>query len=371
MDDFRQATFIFLSSHTGASLGRVDRRLLRVMEALVEAGATVNFICSPDSPAGDAAAALGVEVAGYRLHKVNYVRTRSRLKKYLKRFNPVVAHSTGFEADVLLRMAAEDLPVKVVNTIHCASWPARRSPRTPRTLRKRLDGKTLPRVDVLAVDCSWLAEQLTESGISVKRLMLDLPSVDLARVRREIEHPEILPAEGPWIGYAGRLEPARGLETLVKAGHILTRRRPGVTVAIAGDGPARPEIARLTSAAPGYWLPGAVSSVPAVLDELDVCCFPSNVPGTPTSLLEAAALGRPIVAADVPGISDLFTDGEEIVLVPPDDPKALATAVERLLDDPAAAEGMGERARQRTVDCYSSVAAVRRYLDLYRELMAG
>jgi glycosyltransferase involved in cell wall biosynthesis len=120
-----------------------------------------------------------------------------------------------------------------------------------------------------------------------------------------------------------------------------------------------------------FWLPGKVASVPAVLARLDVCCFPSTGPGVPTSLLEAAALGRPIVASRVPGIEDLFEDGKEVLLVPPDDADALAEAVAALLADPECATSMGERARLRTVDEYGSYAAVARYLELYKQLMTG
>jgi glycosyltransferase involved in cell wall biosynthesis len=371
MDEFRHATFVFLSSRTGPAMGRIERRLLRVMAALVEEGATVNFICQPDSPAVAAAREAGANVAPYKLVKVNYLRTRSRLKKYLMRYNPVVAHSTGFEADVLLRMAAEDLPVKVVNSVHCAAWPRRRTSRSSATLRKRLDAKTLSRVDVLAADCSWLADQLADAGLDVRRVVLDPPSVDLARVRREADQNAEMPAgEHAWVGYAGRLERARGLETLVAARDRIAGDYPALRVAIAGDGPARQSLVRAARPSSAFWLPGKIPSVPAMLARLDVCCFPSTSPGVPTSLLEAAALGRPIVATAVPGVADLYRDGEEVVLVPPGDASALAEAVLGLLGDPERARRMGEAARLRTIDEYSLSGAVRRYLDLYRSLMA-
>ncbi|HEY3316913.1 MAG TPA: glycosyltransferase family 4 protein [Coriobacteriia bacterium] len=367
---FRGASFVFLSSRNGASLGRIERRLMKVMEALAEAGADVHFICPPDSPAVALARAAGADVAGYRLTKANYLRTRSRLRKFMLRYHPVVAHSTGFEADVLLRMAAEDLPVKVVNSVHCAAWPRKRTSRSSTTLRKRLDAKTFGRVDVLTADCAWIAEQLAEAGLRVRRVVIDPPSVDLARVYREAEQPLTLPpSKGRWVGYAGRLERTRGLGTLVEAYPRLEAAHPGVRVALAGEGAARAELKHI--AKPGvFWLPGNVVSVPAVLSHLDVCCFPSTSPGVPTSLLEAAALGRPIVASRVPGIADLYRDGREIVLVPPGDPEALAAAVAALLDDAGAAAEMGERARLRTVDEYGSSAAVHRYLRLYEKLLA-
>jgi glycosyltransferase involved in cell wall biosynthesis len=114
---------------------------------------------------------------------------------------------------------------------------------------------------------------------------------------------------------------------------------------------------------------GPVVSAPAVLASLDVCVFPVTEAGTPTSLLEAAALGQPIVASAVSGVADLFEDGAEISLVPPGDPAALARAVSRLLGEPERARQMGERARMRVIDEYSAAAAVERHLELYQRLM--
>ncbi len=374
MSEFSSSTFLFLSSHIGPSLGRVEQRLAKVMAALAARGAHVAFVCPPGSPAAGLARQSGASVIVYQLNRANYMRTRSRLRKYLKRYRPVVAHSTGFEADVLLRMAAEDLPVPIVNSIHCAGWPARRGPGTPRTLRRKLDAKTIGRVDVLTVDCADLTGRLAEAGIEVARVMMDYPSVDLAevRVRSELD-PDVHFVEGiSHVGYAGRLERSRGLETLIGAERLLTGHGRTVQVVIAGEGPARSDLVREAAGRSAITFSrGDVPSVPAVLARLDVSCFPSSVQGTPTTLLEAAALGRPIAASAVPGISDLFEPGKEIMLVPPGDPTALADAIGQLLDEPKNARRMGEAARLRTIDEYSAAAAVQRYLALYRELASG
>jgi len=158
------------------------------------------------------------------------------------------------------------------------------------------------------------------------------------------------------------------LETLVAAAPALRQRYPHIGIVIAGDGPARPSLE--AAAADGRIdLLGPVVSVPAVLASLDVCVFPMTQPGTPTSLLEAAALGQPIVASGVSGVNDLFDDGTEVALVPPSDAAALADAVSRLLDAPERARKMGELARMRVIDEYSASAAVERHLQRYEQMM--
>ena len=69
--------------------------------------------------------------------------------------------------------------------------------------------------------------------------------------------------------------------------------------------------------------------------------------------LEAAACGRPLVGSRVGGLLDSVADGRTGILVPPQDPDALADAIGQLLDDPARAEAMGRRARRRAVERFS------------------
>jgi starch synthase len=71
--------------------------------------------------------------------------------------------------------------------------------------------------------------------------------------------------------------------------------------------------------------------------------------------MEAMACGRPVVASDVPGVADLLAGGEKVggLVVPREDPRALATALGRLLDDRALAARLGEAARRRAVEHYS------------------
>ncbi len=367
---FRDTNILFVTSRSADTLGRVERRWLRVMAALIEQGATVFLICTPKAALEEPARRLGVTIAPYKLDKLNLVRTRSRMRKYLKRYGHVLAHSTGYEADVLLRWAAKDLPVKVASSATCGGWPPHGLGWLSTWVRRRLDRDTLPRVDAFFAGCAALVDRLQAAGLPAERIVLDPPGVDLSRVAREAAGPVTLPAGAPLVGYAGALEHDRGLLALVAAVPALRAAYPDVRVVIAGEGPAR---ARLLPAARDgrIELLGRVQSAPAVLSALDVCVFPVTADGTPTALLEAAALGRPIVASDVHGIADLFADGDEISLVRPGDASVLAEAVLALLAEPARAAGMGSRARMRVVDEYSSSAAVERHLQVYRRLIAA
>ena len=366
---FKDNTFLFITSRSaGGTLGRVERRWLRVMQALVERGATVLVICPLRAPIEDRARALGATIAPYRMDKRNLIRTRSRLRKYLKRYRPGLAHATGFHADLVLRWAARDLPVKVAVSLMCGKWPPRGKGSLNTRIRRWSDARTLKRVDAFFVDCTALTHLLTEAGVPPGRVVFDPPSVAIGRVADEATTPVARPRGRPLVGYAGALEHNRGLATLVAAAPLLRECYPGIAIVVAGDGPARASLQPAASDGRIEFM-GPVVSAPAVLASLDVCVFPVTEAGTPTSLLEAAALGQPIVASAVSGVADLFEDGAEISLVPPGDPAALARAVSRLLGEPERARQMGERARMRVIDEYSAAAAVERHLELYQRLM--
>ncbi|MHB1340741.1 MAG: glycosyltransferase family 4 protein [Coriobacteriia bacterium] len=370
MRTLRDHTIIFVTGKTGHTLGRIERRWLRVMEALVADGATVLVICALHAPIEDPARAVGATIAPIRLDKLNLIRTRSRMRKYIKRYRPPVAHSTGYEADVLLRWAAKDLPVKVVTSALCATWPPKGLGAIDTWFRRRLDRRSLSRIDAFLVDCEDLAERVVAAGVARDRVVLDPPSVAIARMAEESRAAVTLPVGSPVVGYAGALERNRGLPMLASLSLKLRECFPDARVVVAGEGPARAGI--VAAGRDGRLdLLGGVTSVPAVLAALDVCVYPVTEAGTPTSLLEAAALGRPIVASAVSGIADLFEDGVDLVLVPPNDSAALATAVIGLLEDPQRARSLGEHARHTVIDKYSSAAAVKRHLDLYRRLSAS
>jgi glycosyltransferase involved in cell wall biosynthesis len=113
---------------------------------------------------------------------------------------------------------------------------------------------------------------------------------------------------------------------------------------------------------------GIRRDVPALLDALDVATLSSDYEGSPLSVMEYMAAGKPIVSTRVGGVPELVEDGQEALLVEPRDPAALAEAIGRLLRNPAEAKRLGEAARNRQRREYSLDAMVRRIESLYEEL---
>ncbi len=138
------------------------------------------------------------------------------------------------------------------------------------------------------------------------------------------------------VGFVGRLLYDKGVATLIRAHEILNQRGVNIRTLIAGTpDPRNP--ASIPAAVLEKWrqcegvvLLGQVDDIRTVWAKAHVAVLPSLREGLPLSLLEAAACGRPIVATDVPGCREIARADVNALLVPPQDPEALADAIQRL-----------------------------------------
>jgi len=116
------------------------------------------------------------------------------------------------------------------------------------------------------------------------------------------------------------------------------------------------------------WL-GHVDNMPALYNTVDLVVLPSYREGLPKGLIEAAACGLPLVTTDVPGCREVVTDGHNGHLVPAKDADALAQAIARLHDDPAARLRMGAASRARALAEFDERIVIRETLAVYAELL--
>lgn len=164
----------------------------------------------------------------------------------------------------------------------------------------------------------------------------------------------------PLVLAVGRLHPQKGYDVLVDALPHLG----DVVVAVAGEGPLRPELER--QAPRIRWL-GSRDDVADLYAAADVVVLPSRWEARSLTAQEAMLAGRPLVATDVGGTASLVRDGA--VLVPPGDPVALGTAVRRLLDDPAEAAALAARATAVAASWPTEADTVAQVAALYAELL--
>ena len=152
------------------------------------------------------------------------------------------------------------------------------------------------------------------------------------------------------VGAVSRLSPEKGLEHLLRATRLLRDRGTDVDLLLAGDGPSRRSLEKLTqelALGDRVRFHGEIEhrAVRGVLQGLDIFAMPSTAEGFGVSAVEASATRLPVVASDVHGIPDVVLDGVTGVLVPPADPPALADAIARLAADASLRERMGDAGR--------------------------
>jgi glycosyltransferase involved in cell wall biosynthesis len=176
------------------------------------------------------------------------------------------------------------------------------------------------------------------------------------------------------IGCVARLEPEKGHMVLLEAFQRLLRRVPGVRLLLIGDGA---EFTTLTAAAHAWNLNGAVrflgtrNDVPELLATCDIIALPSFHEGLPMALLEAMAVGRPVVATSVGGVPAVVRHGETGLLVPPGDSQAMADALTTLVDDDGVRRRLVAKAFEVVQRTFSFDQTLERYEALYGTVLLG
>jgi glycosyltransferase involved in cell wall biosynthesis len=180
--------------------------------------------------------------------------------------------------------------------------------------------------------------------------------------------------EGPLVGVVARLQPEKGVANFLQAATRVSRIFPKASFLVIGDGPLREELLSLAERlgiSKRVRFLGYRTDSRALMGLMDVLVVPSLTEGSPLIVLEAMAAGIPVVASAVGGIPDQLRNGQEGILVPPDDPDALGEALGALLRDPAYARRLGETGRLRTENEFSHETLVRRIEVVYRAALDG
>ena len=236
-------------------------------------------------------------------------------------------------------------------------------------------GRVASRVDAHIILSPSLREAARPFLRSARRLEVIRPGIDLDRF-----DPAAVQAAGVRrlrgsasrvVGTVARLAEQKGIETLLDAMPRLLDAASDTRVLVVGDGPGRVALEarahRLGIAAAVDFL-GYRADVESIYAALDVMVMPSRHEGFGIAFVEAMAMGVPVVGTRVVGSVDAVQDGTTGLLVPPDDPAALAAAILRLFDDPQLWGRLVDEARRRVRAHCSREGMARRTEALYATL---
>ncbi|WKE65812.1 glycosyltransferase family 4 protein [Gallaecimonas kandeliae] len=167
------------------------------------------------------------------------------------------------------------------------------------------------------------------------------------------------------IGQVGRLLHHKGYQVSIEAARQLQATHPDWQFLFLGEGPEKETLEAQAQDLPNVAFLGHQSDIGNWLAALDLLIFPSLTEGMGSTILEAMQQKVPVIGSNAGGIPDIIEDGENGILVPPGDAKALAIAMEALLGDQAQCQRLVSHARK-TLARFSPQAIKQAYLDLYK-----
>lgn len=344
--------------HGAHAFGAVERYAASLVEGLKADGATATLLLSSDPSVDELAAVAGGTVAAERypanLLAASGARVTFDLAGRLRRLRPDVVHliDTWGAAAVAARVAGVR---RLLVTHH--------TPQLPR--HESLAGRIWTRLGWLMRPTVLYTSETDRQADRRRPARVVELGIDLERFASA---GAALSHQGPVVGNVARLAEQKGHATLVDAVPLVLQRRPDALFVIVGEGELRDDLeARVRGAGVerAVSFTGARGDVPELLKSFDVFAFPSLYEGLCLAVIEAQAAGVPVVATPVGGIRETVLDGVSGLLVPPGDPRALADAILRLLEDRDLAARLAAEAARR-VTRFSEREMVERTLALYR-----
>lgn len=212
-------------------------------------------------------------------------------------------------------------------------------------------------------NCTAAAERLADERVPRDRVHVIPNGIDLAQYRPRSEARPIRR-----IVMVANLRPEKAHEVLFAAAQVVLRRVPDLELVVAGDGPRRAELEALASSlgiGRHVRFLGHCDDVSRLLADCDAFVLTSRSEASPNAVLEAMASGLPVVASRVGGIRELIEHQRTGVLVPPDDPRALAFALLNLIQWEGHAHTLGAAARRTVETRYSFDRMVGAFERLY------
>ncbi len=291
------------------------------------------------------------------------------------RYDVVHAHLTGANILAIVLAALQGVPLRLTHDhTHDEFRSLSVVPRWLDAQANRLNHH------VIAVSSSIRAFLCREEGVSADKISVIYNAVDLLRFspNNDLTAPQEgrrkwgLPPEALIVGGVGRLHYQKNFRLFLEVAAEVCKRVPQAFFVIAGEGaemPALEELSRQLGIASRVRFLGFVKEMPELYECLDLLLLTSHFEGTPLTVLEAMAMGVPVVASRVDGVAEVLQDGQDGMLVSPGRGDLFVEEICRVLDDPDLRRGLARAGQEKARRQFSAEAMVRRVEDLYRRYL--
>jgi glycosyltransferase involved in cell wall biosynthesis len=313
-----------------------------------------------------------IEATNVPVHRIDagargYLEERRSVRRLLAQHHVDILHTHGYRPDVLDAPVARAAGIATVTTVHGFTGNSLRN-----RIYEQLQTRAFRRFDAVVSVSRPLTELLKRRGVPEHRLHTVrnamVPAPDL--LERGAARAAL--GAGPdvfVIGWVGRLSPEKAPAVFIES--LASLRDFPFEACILGDGPERSRlrarVAELGIESRVRFM-GVVQDAARMFRGLDLIVLSSRTEGTPMVLLEAAAAGVPIAATAVGGVPDILSS-HEALLVPPDSPAALASAIRSVMTDSETASRRAVNARSRMLRDLAIEPWLESYSHIYSEVL--
>lgn len=299
------------------------------------------------------------------------VRVVNQLVEVIRRRNIHVIHTHGYKSDILGLIAARKAGIKCVSTPHGFSGNVG----FKLGAFIRLGTFMLRYFDAVAPLSEELVADMARFNVPKHKTRLIRNGVDLKEIDQTLSELEpVATAEGQTeriIGFIGQLIPRKGIPDLLEVFDQLYSDDETLRLQLLGDGRQRDELeaqAASQKSATAIEFLGFRGDRLALLSRFSLFVMTSSLEGIPRCLMEAMAVGVPVVAYDIPGVDQLVEHERTGLLAPLGDKQALIECCQRVLNDAGLASELVRNARQLVEERYSAARMAREYEALFNEM---
>jgi glycosyltransferase involved in cell wall biosynthesis len=375
----RPLQILLVSRRYPPQIGGAERVMANMAEALADLGHRVTVISSASAEDGIKATAdpfgAGAQAENLRVIRLYYSGRKVvgtfgymwRLCRWICRNRPDVVYVSMLKQDALAAAWASSrckIPILLrpegAGLTGDMAWQKRHwMGRLVRFFCRKADG--------LVALSPAIRQELLAAGYAEGRISEIANGV---AIPQEKWRAPALPC--PLAVFVGRLAQEKGLDTLVRAWVMVVKQLPDARLRLIGAGPMESRLGQLAdelSVLQSIEFAGARSDVEAELRGASCFVLPSREEGLSMALLEAMALGMPVVVTDIPGNRTLVSDGETGLLSPVDKPEAMTEQIVRSLGGSPEIMKMAEQGRELVASRFSIEAVAREHVALMRRLI--
>ncbi len=360
---------------TELSSGGAQSALLRLLKGLDRTRFTPSVVClyNGDDVVAQQIRALGIAVTDLQMRGKQQLGAFGQLYRLLRQQRPAILHTWMFHANFPGRIVGRLAGVPIIIT-------SRRNVEIGGANRDRLQRWTAGLDDRVIAVCELARQaEIERAGARPAKVVTIYNGLELAEFPQAT--PETRQATRQTLGIAedvlllgsvGRLHRQKGFTHLLAALPTIKAQFPQVKLLLVGDGELCDALEAQTAELglqESVIFTGTRTDVPTLLTALDLFVLPSLWEGLPNVILEAMAVGLPVVATAVGGTPELVVDGSTGCLVPPSNPAALAKAIGDLLAQPAQRQQMGAAGRVRVEQQFTIQRMVQATEALYGRLL--